>query len=739
MLKTKDYYMYSEQPATCFLEAMPIGNGRIGAMLYGDVCRETVELSESTIWSGDPYVDTTPADAASYLEATQQALVEEAPGEVVGPLLAKLIPGNMEGFGTSRPFGKLFMEFPAVPYTDYCRCLDIDTGVHTTRYTAEGTQFRREAFVSNPDGVMVMRLIADKPASVNVSLYMEPVAYHGNDLHSIAEGNCLMVTGKVYAGDMRLCGMIQVHIVGGQITADGERLHIVQADEAVVLLDMATDYRNVDCNPVAICQDRLASAACKEYAVLRDAHTADFTALSRRMTFRLDEENEDYRFWLLYARYLAISACRHDSPLPMHLQGIWNDNMAANMPWNCDFHLDINAEMNQWLLTAANLPEGNLPLARYIKEILVPAGRKEAQVQYGKPGWVTHTVTNAWGWSTLINTQWSIFSTAGVWYAQSLWDQYETYQDEAFLRDVVYDIMKESAVFFLSYMTRSQEGHLVTAPSCSPEKEPISIMATCERTILYALFENIIRASEILGVDEDFREEVRQALQELPPLRISRHGQLMEFYHDRTDGHTNHRHTSHLLGLYPYSQITVEDTPELAQAAEISMIRRFTTPGWEETEFTAPNLAAFFARLKKGNEALARLDIVRDGLTSPNLFTISPAGIAGAETDIFLIDGTMGIAAALVELLAQSYNGRIYLLPALPDRFRNGKITGVTLRGGFTADIAWRDGVLVAASITAAVDVTAPVTCHGQTVSVCWKAGETKHFTYEAGMFRNAS
>lgn len=729
MLNFKQNRMFADWEAEQFLDAMPIGNGRIGVMVHGGVNREILDLSESTVWSGKPREVNCRPDSARYLPAVQQALINGEPGEVVAPAMAQLINGDMADYGTSRPFGTLTLAFPAADFSDYSRCLDLETGVHTVTYTADNVRYTREAFVSHPDQTLVMRLTANKPGSLTFSIQIDPVEYHGNTLESTAQGNTLISQGVVYDGDMRLCAKIAVLNRGGALLEEEGTLAVQNADEAVLLLDIETDYLQKGSNPTAACDRRLEAAAKSTYADLLRRHVEDFRPRFEQLSIDLGEDNDVYRFWFQYARYLALSACRSDSPLPMHLQGIWNDNMAANMPWTCDFHLDINAQMNQWLLTTANLPEGNLPLGRLLKEVLMPAGRRTARVQYGKDGWVSHSVTNAWGYSGIINTPWSIFTTAGAWIASSLWEQYDVYRDKDFLRDVAYPVLKGSAEFFLDFLVRAQDGYLVTAPACSPENGEAGLMPACDRAIIHALFESVIEASEILDIDEEWRARVKEVLAGLPPVRVSRHGQIMEWYDDITDGVSNHRHTSHLLGLYPYSQITAEDTPELAKAAELSMIRRFTTEGWEETEFTGPNLAAFFARLKKGDEALERIDIVKDVLTAPNFFTVSPAGIAGAQTDIFLIDGTMGIAAALGELLLQSYNGHVYLLPALPKSFRNGAVRGMTARGGLTVDFQWKDHQLVRARIAAKEATTCTVCCGGRSLELHLKGGEARDIT----------
>lgn len=716
MEKIKNIIWY-KKPATEWLEALPIGNGRIGVMVFGGIGSEKLALSESTVWSGrDESANDNPRGPI-YLPLIQQELLKIDRNSAIINNLMEKYQGKMDNFGTSRPFGNLTLDFCAknVQVTDYKRSLDLDTAIATTEYVSDDVFYKREIFASYPDQVVAMKIFSSKNDSIEFCIKLEPVAHNGGAGNLETDGMQMLYNGKVYDGEMHTHARIAVITEDGFVLTDKNGLFKIHSKEVVLYISMATTYHDND--PFIQCSDNVKAAIDKGYEKLRNRHIEDFSSLMSLLQIELGDTGNnklplDERLaairagamdpgldslWYQYSRYLNISSSRKSSPLPMHLQGIWNDNMAANMCWNCDFHIDINIQMNQWLSTTGNLPEGNLALGYFIKNILMPSGKRTASVQYGKNGWVTHTVTNAWGYSSFVNAIWSIFPTAGAWIASSLWDQFEFYRDEEFLRETAYPVLKDAAMFFLDFLIKDPTtGYLVTAPACSPENGDVSVMPTCDRIILYGLFDSVIKASEILNIDEALRMDVLNAMSKLPPLKISSYGQLKEWYEDsEKDGVTGHRHFSHLLALYPYDQITLEETLELSVAAELSMDRRTKTDGWEETEFTGANLAAFYARLKKGDLAYSRINIVKQKLTSDNLFTISPAGIAGAETDIFIIDGNMGIAAAMSEMLLQSHKQRLEFLPAIPEQWGDGFINGILCRGGFEIHMMWKNFVLV--------------------------------------------
>ena len=515
-------------------------------------------------------------------------------------------------------------------------------------------------------------------------------------------------------------GCVDVFKVYGADSAtvtDG--LRVTNADAVVLLLALATDY---DGNPAATkCQQQITAASAKSYGALASGHVADYQRLFNRVTLdlgaatlgalptdqRIGQINGGARdpyfdmIFYQYSRYLMISGSRENSPLPLHLQGIWNDNLAANMPWTCDYHLDINTQQNQWLATTGNLPEANVPVISFLKNILVPKGRATASVNYGKAGWVAHFSTNAWGWSSVINAAvYGPFMCGGAWLASELWKQYEFFGDTALLRSTSYPILKEAAQFYLAEMvTYPGTNYLVNGPTCSAEHGQLCMMPTGDRTFIYDLFTQCIKSCNILQIDSAFKAQVIAAQNRLPPLKISQYGQLQEWYDDITNGDDGHRHTTHLVDVFPYDHITPEDSPSLCAAALLSLQRRLRNSGWENTEWSAANSICYYSRFKYGDSAYLQLNNLWRTLTDKNLFTMSPKGIAGAADNIFAIDGNMAAAAGMNEMLLQSHRDRIEFIPALPHAWPTGSAAGLAARGAFEVDLTWANSQFVTATV----------------------------------------
>jgi alpha-L-fucosidase 2 len=411
-----------------------------------------------------------------------------------------------------------------------------------------------------------------------------------------------------------------------------------------------------------------------------------------------------------YGRYLTIAGSRDDSPLPLALQGLWNDGRAAGGPWTNDFHLDINTQQNYWAAEITGLGECQQPLFSFI-ERLAASGRRTAAELYGAPGWVSHTVTNAWGYTAPgWGLGWGLHVTSGIWISLQLWEHFEYNRDVNFLEKKAYPILREAAQFFLAYLVEDPaSGRLLSGPSDSPENwflSPdgdqcsISMGNTTDRVLIEALFRICIEASEVLGTDDVLRRDLAAAREKLSPFMIGKHGQLQEWLEDFDEAVPSHRHTSHLIALYPERQITPRDTPDLARAAEVTIERRQAADGWEQTEWVEANLMAYYARLLRGDQALKHLRGLIGDASEHNLMSYSAGGIAGAEQNIYSFDGNSAGTAALAELLVQSTATEIELLPALPTTWPTGSVQGLRARGGYTVDIAWQDGRLTTATVT---------------------------------------
>jgi alpha-L-fucosidase 2 len=446
-----------------------------------------------------------------------------------------------------------------------------------------------------------------------------------------------------------------------------------------------------------------------------------------------------------YGRYLTIAGSREDSPLPLALQGIWNDGLAAGMEWTDDFHLDINTQQNYWLCEVGNLSECHAPLAALV-ETLHLSGARTAREMYGAEGWVAHVVTNAWGYSAPgWGLGWGIFVTGGVWIALELWEHYRFTGDSTFLREKAYPVLRDAARFFLSYMVEHPtKKWLVTGPSNSPENWFIapdtgkpcsdSMGPTCDRVLVHSLFSACMQASELLGLDEKWRAQVAGARDRLAPLQVGKHDQLQEWLEDFDEAEPNHRHTSHLIALYPEDQISPDKTPVLAAAARVTIERRIHQANWEDTEWSRANLVNYYARLLDPEAAHRHLLGLIAHAADDSLLTYSRGGVAGAENNIFAIDDNTAGAAGIAEMLLQSHGDVLHLLPGLPPAWPSGSVRGLRGRGGITVSIYRRDGRLSSATVKADRETDRAIRYRSRTANVHLRQG-TEH-AIPVAMFR---
>ncbi|MEQ2449630.1 glycoside hydrolase family 95 protein [Odoribacter splanchnicus] len=722
--------LWYKQPAKEWMEATPTGNGRLGAMIYGGTQTETIALNEITMWAGQ-------ADENQEIPCGKEKLAEMRQLFFAGKLIegnqmaTQYLSGTPHSFGTHVPVGDLKIDFgyDTTRISDYTRQLDLTTGVTTVGFKVDGIGYKREYFCSNPDNVLVMRFTADKGNSLDFETGLALL----RKATVTTEGNELVFTGKVDypqfgPGGVNFIGKINIAQQGGTIEAREGKIRVKGADEAILTLDIRTDYKNPGYRTQ--CAQTLAQAGQQSYEQLKKAHMDDYTALFNRVEIDLGNSEADNlptdirwsriksgakdpgldALFFQYGRYLLISSSRENSPLPANLQGVWNDNLACNMSWSCDYHLDINTEQNYWASNVTNLHECNQPFFNYI-ESLSKDGEKTARRVYGSPGWVAHTVTNVWG-----NTapgggvNWGLFPVASCWVASHLWSHYCYTQDQEFLKNQAYPILKKNAIFFLDYMTTDPNtGYLVTGPTNSAENSfkfngwelALSMMPTCDRVLVHELYTSCIEASKILNTDTGFRDSLQQALAKFPPLKIGKNGEVQEWMEDFEQAHPNHRHASHLLALYPFAQISVAHTPELAQAAKKAIDNKLAAPDWEDVEFSRANMINFYARLKEPEEAYNSVCYLLQKLTRENLLTVSPKGIAGAPWDIFIFDGNQAGISGIAEMLVQNHEGYIEFLPALPQAWPTGSYKGLCVKGGAETDLKWQNGKVTAATVKA--------------------------------------
>ena len=708
-----DLRLWYRQPAESWTEALPVGNGRLGAMIFGGVARERLQLNEDTLYAGGPY-DPSDPDALLALPRVRQLIAAGKYAEAQALANEKMMarPLRMPSYQT---VGDLLLSFGASSFTEgYRRELDLDTGVARVEYRQDGVNWSREVFASAVDQVIAVQVRADREGAVNLRASFETpmpgtVRVEGDTL--ILAGSNTSQEGLPAA--LRFEARARVIAHGGELVSSEDALTLRGANSATLLLAIATNYRRFDDvggDPAATTHRQLDAAAPSSWDQLLAAHVADHRRLFRRVSIDLGrsaasdqptnlrirnspttEDPQLAALYFQYARYLLI-ACSRPGTQPANLQGLWNDKLSA--PWGSKYTININTEMNYWPAEPANLAECVQPLVALVKDLAV-TGARTARVNYGARGWVAHHNTDGWRATAPIDAaRYGMWPTGGAWLCKHLWDHYDYGRDRAFLADV-YPVMKGAAEFFLDTLVTDPSGKfLVTSPSMSPENNHIEGVSICagpamDRQILRDLFAHCIQAAEILRVDKEFRAACAAARAKLPPDRIGKGGQLQEWLEDwdLEAPEPDHRHVSHLYALFPSEQINLRQTPELAAAARRSLeLRGDLSTGWAIA--WRINL---WARLRDAEHTHAVIKLLLDpSRTYPNMFDAHPP---------FQIDGNFGGANGILEMLVQCVGGEIELLPALPRAWATGSVRGIRARGGFELDISWRDGILHRATL----------------------------------------